>query len=123
MQYGPAPPDEGEALPTRCIASLSGHEGSVLNVRYNASGGYALSCGKDRTVRLWSLAKAALIKTYAGHGHEARLQRALLSVGAHGRATQVRDVACSEDNSKLASVGGDKQACSMFARRLPASYR
>lgn len=71
---------------------LSGHEGAVLNVHYNSSGTFALSCGKDRTVRLWSLGKAALLKTYDGHGHE------------------VRDVACSTDNSKLASVGGDRQA-------------
>jgi mitogen-activated protein kinase organizer 1 len=71
--FGPAaPPDESGALPTRCSAVLAGHEGAVLNVRYNCSGAYALSCGKDRTLRLWSPAKGALIKTYTGHGHEAR---------------------------------------------------
>jgi WD40 repeat protein len=54
------------------VATLAGHEGAVLNVRYNAGGQYALSCGKDRTLRLWSLSKGALIKAYAGHGHEVR---------------------------------------------------
>jgi WD40 repeat protein len=134
MVFGPAPADEGGSLPTRCVATLAGHEGAVLNVRYNAGGQYALSCGKDRTLRLWSLSKGALIKAYAGHGHEARgaagarhgrqsAWRAL--AGASGAAqtlghvfadallrggAQVRDVACWPDNSKLVSVGGDKQA-------------
>lgn len=72
MVFGPAPADEGGSLPTRCVATLAGHEGAVLNVRYNAGGQYALSCGKDRTLCLWSLSKGALIKSYAGHGHEAR---------------------------------------------------
>lgn len=70
--YGPAAPDESDTLPRSHTATFSGHEGAVLNVRYNANGAYALSCGKDRTVRLWSLAKAALLKTYEGHGHEVR---------------------------------------------------
>lgn len=90
MVFGPAAPDDS-GLPLTCAAALSGHEGAVLAVRYSGSGGYALSCGKDRTLRLWSPAKGALIKTYAGHGHE------------------VRDVACWPDNSRLASVGGDRQ--------------
>ena len=91
--YGPAAPDESSPNPpSDCAGVLSGHEGAVLNVHYNSSGTFALSCGKDRTVRLWSLGKAALLKTYDGHGHE------------------VRDVACSTDNSRLASVGGDRQA-------------
>jgi mitogen-activated protein kinase organizer 1 len=70
--FGPAAPDEGVRLPTRCAGALQGHEGAVLNVRYNGSGAYALSCGKDRTLRLWSVARGVLIKTYTGHGHEAR---------------------------------------------------
>jgi mitogen-activated protein kinase organizer 1 len=70
--FGPAAPDEGVRLPTRCVGALSGHEGAVLNVRFNGSGAYALSCGKDRTLRLWSVTRGALIKTYTGHGHEVR---------------------------------------------------
>ena len=85
VAFGPAPPDESAALPTRCVATLAGHEGAVLNVRYNEGGQYALSCGKARTLRLWSLAKAALIKSYAGHGHEARAAAA-----AHAAARAAR---------------------------------
>lgn len=89
--YGPAPSRPEGALPSRCSAELVGHDGAVLNVRFNGSGAYILSCGKDRTVRLWSASRGALLKTYAGHGHE------------------VRDVAVSPDNGRLATCGGDRQ--------------
>jgi len=70
--YGPAPPDESSLAGLRCTATLSGHTGAVLNVRYNANGQFALSCGKDRTLRLWSLAKGVQLKAYTGQGHEVR---------------------------------------------------
>lgn len=50
-----------------------------------------MSCGKDKTLRLWNPHRGALVKTYTGHGYE------------------VRDVVISKDNSKFASCGGDKQ--------------
>jgi WD40 repeat protein len=46
---------------------------------------------QDRTIRLWNPHKGTFIKSYLGHGYE------------------VRDIAVFKDNSKLASVGGDKQ--------------
>ncbi|KAF8061308.1 WDR83 [Scenedesmus sp. PABB004] len=57
---------------------------------YSLSGheGAALA---DRTLRLWNPHKGLGIKVYTGHGYE------------------VRDVSVSVDNSKMASVGGDKQ--------------
>ena len=67
------------------------HEGPVLCVRFSRTGAYLLTCGRDRTFRLWNPYKATLIKTYAGHAHE------------------VRDVSCASDNSRLATCGGDKQ--------------
>lgn len=127
-------------------------QGPVLAVRYNHSGQYCLSCGKDRTFRLWNPSKGLLIKTYSGHAHEAR--RAPASGGARRAAAaaslcaacaaaageeaapqprepaaarvlpaltgalaprhpaQVRDVQATQDNSKIVSVGGDKQVWS-----------
>ena len=61
--------------------------GTALSV----SGAYLLTCGKDRTFRLWNPFKGALIKTYTGHAHE------------------VRDVSCARDNAKMTTGGGDKQ--------------
>ncbi len=114
----------GHGLPVHLARELTqGHEGPILAVRYNQAGTYCLSCGKvcaraqrsgrswraaphspqtrgaqgsacalqDRKICLWNPHKGALVKSYLGHGYE------------------VRDVSVSSDNSKFASVGGDKQ--------------
>lgn len=46
---------------------------------------------QDRSLRLWNPVKGLFIKEYRGHGYE------------------VRDVSVCIDNSKMASVGGDRQ--------------
>ena len=60
----------------------------------NGSGTYLLTGSADRSVRLWNPSatkqNANLIQTYTAHGYE------------------VLDLAVCEDNSKFASVGGDK---------------
>ena len=72
--------------------ALVGHQGGVLSISFNESGAYCLTCGKDRTVRLWNPRKALLVKTYGdAHAHE------------------VRDACCARDNSRIASCGGDRQ--------------
>uniref|UniRef100_A0A7S0N1I4 Anaphase-promoting complex subunit 4 WD40 domain-containing protein n=1 Tax=Pyramimonas obovata TaxID=1411642 RepID=A0A7S0N1I4_9CHLO len=80
-----------ERLPNKEVAVLRGHEGPVFVVKYNRTGQYCLTGGKDRTIRLWIPNRQLCIKTYTGHGQE------------------VRDVACTQDNNRLASCGGDKQ--------------
>lgn len=79
---GPEPRSGTSTLPTELHSTLVGHEGPVLAVRFNRTGAYALTCGKDRTFRLWNPHKGTLVKTYTGHAHE------------------VRDVACAADNSR-----------------------
>ncbi|KAF8693375.1 hypothetical protein HU200_038765 [Digitaria exilis] len=78
-------------LPRTEARSLSGHEGAVLAVRFNRDGNYCLSCGKDRTLRLWNPHTGAHVKTYKSHARE------------------VRDVHPSSDNAKLVSCGADRQ--------------
>ncbi|KAK4411595.1 WD repeat domain-containing protein 83 [Sesamum angolense] len=78
-------------LPRTEANVLRGHEGAVLAARFNANGEYCLSCGKDRTIRLWNPHRGLHIKTYKSHGRE------------------VRDVHVTLDNSKLCSCGGDRQ--------------
>lgn len=51
---------------------LRGHEGAVLAARFNKNGEYCLSCGKDRTIRLWNPHRGLHIKTYKSHGREVR---------------------------------------------------
>ncbi|KMZ64364.1 WD-repeat protein [Zostera marina] len=81
----------GVDLPQKESALLRGHEGAVLAVRFNGDGNYCLSCGKDRTLRLWNPHRGIHIKTYKAHGRE------------------VRDVHVTQDNAKLSSCGGDRQ--------------
>ncbi|TXG60489.1 hypothetical protein EZV62_015062 [Acer yangbiense] len=78
-------------LPRKEATVLRGHEGAVLAARFNGDGNYCLSCGKDRTIRLWNPHRGIHIKTYKSHGRE------------------VRDVHVTADNSKLISCGGDRQ--------------
>ncbi|KAG5136648.1 hypothetical protein JHK82_021379 [Glycine max] len=80
-----------EDLPGKEVNVLKGHEGGVLAARFNGDGNYVLSCGKDRTIRLWNPHRGIHIKTYKSHARE------------------VRDVHVTQDNSKLCSCGGDRQ--------------
>ena len=36
-----------------------GHVGAVLCARYTKDGAYALTCGADRSIKLWNQARAA----------------------------------------------------------------
>ena len=72
-------------------SSSAGAQQSVVNkIRFNHTGEYAVTC-KNRAVFLVNPRTDLCLKTYEG---------------AHAR--EVRDCASSRDNSKLASVGGDK---------------
>ncbi|CAI5720063.1 unnamed protein product [Hyaloperonospora brassicae] len=82
-----------------CERELRGHNGPVNAVRFNSTGTYVMTCGQDKTIKLWnphrdSVEKpkeALLVKTYEGrHGYD------------------VQDVAIAQDNSKFASCGRDK---------------
>ena len=37
---------------------------------YIGNGGYCLTCGSDRTVRLWNPHRGLMVKTYKGPGGE-----------------------------------------------------
>eukprot|EP00252_Welwitschia_mirabilis_P010255 TRINITY_DN23438_c0_g1_i2.p1 TRINITY_DN23438_c0_g1~~TRINITY_DN23438_c0_g1_i2.p1 ORF type:complete len:303 (-),score=27.39 TRINITY_DN23438_c0_g1_i2:268-1176(-) len=78
------------SLPTKEWKVLKGHEGAVLAVRFNTDGNYCLSCGKDRTIRLWNPHRGNHIKTYSSHSRD------------------VRDVHVIRDDSKICSCGGDR---------------
>lgn len=106
------------AVPTKVHATLAGHEGAVMAVRYSAQGDYALSGGADRTVRLWNPGTGLLIKSYQAHAHgvlgvcasvstHALPHRNLISTECFPR--DLRVLWLQADNSRLASCGGDKQ--------------
>lgn len=45
-------------------------QGAVRAVRFNVEGEYCLTCGSDKSVKLWNPYRGALLKTYSGHGYE-----------------------------------------------------
>ncbi|KAI9921372.1 hypothetical protein PsorP6_002362 [Peronosclerospora sorghi] len=86
-------------VPSVCVRELHGHHGPVNAVRFNPKGTYVMSCGQDKTVKLWNPHRdgaenpneALLVKTYKGrHGYD------------------VQDVAIAHDNSKFASCGRER---------------
>jgi WD40 repeat protein len=60
-------------------ATLRGHDGVVLGVAFDASGGRLASVGKDRTVRLWDVARGAQLgstpcQPESVRGHDLRFE-------------------------------------------------
>ncbi|MES1906272.1 MAG: WD repeat-containing protein 83, partial [Paramarteilia canceri] len=55
------------------------------------SGDYCLTCGSDKTLKLWQPRKSLLLKTYTGHSDE------------------VLDAKSTMDSSKLISCGADRK--------------
>ena len=77
-------------LPTTLLNELQGHESAVRAVRFNSDGEYCMTCGSDKTLKLWNPYKNVLLSTYSGHGYE------------------VLDACSSQDNSQLASCSSDR---------------
>jgi len=65
-------------------------DGSIRAVRFNVDGEYCLTCGSDKTLKLWNPFKQILLKTYSGHGQD------------------VLDADSSTDSSKLVSCSADR---------------
>lgn len=108
---------EGE-IPGKESQSLRGHEGAVLAARFNSDGNYCLSCGKDRTIRLWNPHRGIHIKTYKSHAREVRdLHVTPLATFSLSLSIDSIFITISvsffffgdSDNSKLVSCGGDRQ--------------
>ena len=53
-------------------------------------GSYCLTCGSDKSIKLWNPHRQILLKSYGGHGYE------------------VLDAQASGDNSQICSCGMDK---------------
>ncbi|KAI9489509.1 WD40-repeat-containing domain protein [Zychaea mexicana] len=86
----PSIPSNMAPYPTHCDHTLTGHKEPISQVRYNKSGQYCVSGGRDRTVRLWNPTTGMELHKYMGHGRD------------------VLGVSVSPDNAKLASCGVDR---------------
>ncbi|XP_075268679.1 WD repeat domain-containing protein 83 isoform X4 [Opisthocomus hoazin] len=86
----PQPRPGRPELPRQRVRTLECGQGAVRAVRFNADGNYCLTCGSDKSLKLWNPHKGTALRTYQGHGYE------------------VLDAAGSFDNSQLCSCGADK---------------
>lgn len=77
-------------LPTKLVRTIDCKQGAVRAVRYNVDGNYCLTCGSDKTLKLWNPYRGIMLKAYMGHGYE------------------VLDAQGSCDSSQLVSCGMDK---------------
>lgn len=79
--------------PLEEVQNIAAHDGAAFTVKFNQTGDYCLSGGRDRTIRLWNPHKGTKIQEYKGqHGYE------------------ILGLAVSKDNSQFASCGGDRVA-------------
>uniref|UniRef100_A0A3B3RR72 WD repeat domain-containing protein 83 n=1 Tax=Paramormyrops kingsleyae TaxID=1676925 RepID=A0A3B3RR72_9TELE len=86
----PLPRPQPPQLPHHLLRTVDCKQGAIRAVRFNADGNYILSCGGDKTLRLWSASRGTLLKTYSGHGYE------------------VLDADGAFDNSHICSCSSDK---------------
>ncbi|XP_064355383.1 WD repeat domain-containing protein 83 [Dromaius novaehollandiae] len=86
----PRPRPGPAELPRRRVRSLACGQGAVRAARFNVDGNYCLTCGSDKSLKLWNPHKGTLLRAYHGHGYE------------------VLDAAGSFDNSQLCSGSADK---------------
>ena len=76
--------------PSKLLHSFKCEQGAIRAVRFNFDGNYCLTCGSDKSIKLWNPKNNLLIKKYGGHGYD------------------VMDVVGSNDNCQLASCSADK---------------
>mmetsp|Transcript_13984 Transcript_13984/g.18309 ORF Transcript_13984/g.18309 Transcript_13984/m.18309 type:complete len:269 (+) Transcript_13984:263-1069(+) len=93
---------------------LKGHNGPVYRCILTADGGYALSAGHDRTIKLWNPNKSTYdqlrdSKSSEGKGKEEQ-EGLLIQTYEEGHRYEVVDVSLSHDNTRFLSCGGDKHA-------------
>ncbi|XP_072776191.1 WD repeat domain-containing protein 83 isoform X2 [Taeniopygia guttata] len=86
----PRPRPARAELPRQRVRTLQCGQGAVRAARFNADGNYCLTCGSDKTLKLWNPHRGTALRSFPGHGYE------------------VLDAAGSSDNSQICSGGADR---------------
>lgn len=73
------------------MSQIDCDQGAVRAVRFNKNGNYCITCGADKTVKLWNPYIKLKLQTFTGHSQE------------------VLDADCSWDHAYLISGSADKQ--------------
>lgn len=77
----------------KLVGSYNCKQGAVRAVRFNVDGSYCLTCGADKSVKLWNPHLGTMIKSYTGHGYEV--------LDAHSSIDNAQFCSCSLDKAVL----------------------
>uniref|UniRef100_A0A803YN40 WD repeat domain-containing protein 83 n=2 Tax=Meleagris gallopavo TaxID=9103 RepID=A0A803YN40_MELGA len=66
----PQPRPARPELPRKHVRTIECGQGAVRAVRFNVDGNYCLTCGSDKTLKLWNPHKGTALRSYQGHGYE-----------------------------------------------------
>ena len=72
------------------VKSFNCDQGAIRKVHFNKDGGYCITAGANKTLKLWNPRKGLLLQQFSGHNNE------------------VLDADCSDCSSKVASAGQDR---------------
>lgn len=93
MLSGTELPSEVE-VKTEPIIRIDCKQGLIRAVRFNADGQYAMTCGSDRTIKLWRPNKLMQLKCYKGHSSDV--------VDCQANKDSSQFISCSSDKSIIA---------------------
>ncbi|KAF6212938.1 hypothetical protein GE061_010651 [Apolygus lucorum] len=74
----------------KLLNTIKCQQGAVRKVRFNIDGMYCITCGSDKTLKLWNPHRGLFLKNYSGHGSD------------------VMDACGSSDSSQILSGGSDR---------------
>lgn len=69
-------------------------QGLIRSIRFNADGQYAMTCGSDRTIKLWRPSKLLQLKCYRGHSADV--------IDCQANIDSSQFISCSNDRSIIA---------------------
>lgn len=72
------------------INSFDCEQGAIRKIHHNKDGEYLVTCGSNKTLKLWNPKKALLLQLFSGHNND------------------VLDADCSDCSSKICSAGQDR---------------
>uniref|UniRef100_A0A671RHF1 WD repeat domain-containing protein 83 n=1 Tax=Sinocyclocheilus anshuiensis TaxID=1608454 RepID=A0A671RHF1_9TELE len=60
----PQPRPQASQLPQHLLRTVECQQGAVRAVRFNADGNYVLTCGSDKSLKLWSVRRGLMGKSW-----------------------------------------------------------
>lgn len=86
-------------------------QGALRSAHLNVDGNYCITCGADKSIKLWNPHRELLLKTYAGHGFEvldarSSIDNALIVSGSADKTVMIWDVGTGQAQRKFRGHAG-----------------